>query len=73
MAAPRPRPVRDPFAHAGDQEPSSEYGVPVGHVARLARKALPPDEGGVYRAKAPQCNPALRKHETGYPGKWVAP
>lgn len=63
--------VRNPFTRAGDAELPSELGVAVGHVARLARSGLTPDDGGVYRGKAPSMNPKRAKWQTANPGRQI--
>lgn len=64
-----------PLPHDPDRpsDDPSELGVPRGHQERLARKRISPEHGGPYRPKAPAINPDGPQHQSGYPGRRLAP
>ncbi len=62
-----------PYDPVSPGDSASEFGVDFAHQERLGRKGIPPEDGGPYRAKAPAINPAARRHQTGNPGRQVAP
>ena len=69
MVVHQPQPL-DPD-RPGDAE--SEFGIGIGHQKRLARRGVAPEDGGPYRPKAPPMNPDGPQHQSGYPGRRIAP
>lgn len=50
---PRPCSVPPPLDPVSPGDAESEFGVPRGHQARLARDGVPPEDGGPYRPLTP--------------------
>ncbi len=62
----------DPFACGDRDEAASEFGVPRGYEARLARDGVPPDEGGPYRGLSPGQGVNAGKQHRRYDARRVA-
>lgn len=68
-----PPPPMDPGAIPSTaNSSSSEFGVGIGYEARQARRGVPPDDGGPYRALAPKQGREAGKQHRRYGARKLA-